>query len=86
MFGWGEGYLHQKEDKITGVIDSYDIEGIVSGKTVYIVLMYGSHVHYTARLEILGELLTGYYFDATDKEQKKGSRTSFIRTVEPFKQ
>jgi hypothetical protein len=83
FFAWGEGYLHQEQNKITGVIGSYNIEGVVSGKTVYLVFLYYGRVYYTARLEILGDLLTGNYFSAKDKEQKRGYPTSFVKIVEP---
>jgi hypothetical protein len=82
-FGWGEGYLHQEQNKISGTIGDYNIKGVVSGKTVYLVFLYGGAVYYTARLEMFQDLLTGNYFSAKDKEQKKGYPTSFVKVVEP---
>ena len=83
FFAWGEGYLHQEQNKISGVIGDYNIIGTVSGKTVYLVFLYRDKVYYTARLEMFQDLLTGNYFKATDKEQKRGYPTSFIKTVDP---
>lgn len=83
FFAWGEGYLHQQQNKITGVIGSYNIEGVVLGKMVYLVFLYRGTVYYTARLEILGDLLTGNYFKASDKKQKRAYPTSFVKTVAP---
>jgi hypothetical protein len=37
FFAWGEGYLHQEQNKIRGVIGDYNINGVVSRKTVYLV-------------------------------------------------
>jgi len=85
MFGWGKGSLRQEQDKISGNISDYDMKGIVSGKIVYLVFLRHGRVHYTARLEMSQNLLTGYYFKATDKEQKKGYPTSFIKIVDPTK-
>ena len=79
---WGEGYLHQEQNKVRGVMGYYNIKGIVSGKMVYLVFLVRDKVHYTARLENLKDLLTGYYFRASDKEQKKGYETSFVRMTE----
>jgi len=79
FFGWGGGYLHQEQSKITGVIGGYNIQGVVSGKTVYLVFLYAGTVYYTARLEMLGDSLTGNYFKATDKKQKRGYPTSFVK-------
>jgi hypothetical protein len=59
--------------------------GVVSGKTVYLVFMYGGRVYYTARLEMFQDLLTGNYFKATDKKQIKGYPISLAKTVEPTK-
>jgi hypothetical protein len=39
--------------------------------------------YYTARLETSQNLLTGKYFNANDKDQKKGYPTSFVKTVNP---
>jgi hypothetical protein len=85
FFGWGEGYLRQEQNKISGAIGNYNIKGVVSGKTVYLVFLYGGKVYYTARLEMFQDLLTGNYFKASDKDQRKGYPTSFAKTVEPTK-
>ncbi len=83
LFSWGDGYLHQEQNKISGVIGEFIVKGIVSGKTVYLVFLYNNIAYYTARLEMSRDLLTGNYFDAGDKEQKKGRQTSFIRIHTP---
>ncbi len=76
---WGDGYLHQEQNKIKGFIGDYIITGIVSGKVAYLVFLYNNIPHYTARLEMSGDLLTGRCFDVDDKEQKKGRPVSFIK-------
>ncbi len=87
FFTWGEGYLRQEKNKISGVIGDYNIEGVVSGKIVYLVFVYGDRVYYTARMEVFKDLLTGKYFKANDKEQTKGYPTSFKKTAaDPTKQ
>lgn len=78
-FTWGEGHLRQEQNKVSGVIGEYNVIGIVSGKKVYLVFLYRDRVYYTARLELSQNLLTGNYFKAKDKEQKKGYPTSFTR-------
>jgi hypothetical protein len=82
FFARGEGYLHQEQNKIAGVIGSYNIEGVVSGKIVYLVFLYRGTVYYTARLEMFQDSLTGNYFKATDKEQTKGYPTSFVKIAD----
>lgn len=84
-FGWGEGYLSQEQNKISGAIGSYNVTGVVSGKKVYLVFLYHGRVYYTARLEMFQDLLNGNYFKATDKEQTKGYPMSLARTVDPTK-
>jgi hypothetical protein len=85
LYTWGQGYLHQEQNKISGVIGDYDIKGVVSGKIVYLVFLNDDTVYYTARLEMVNNLLTGNYFKANDKEQKKGYPASFVRTDAPTK-
>ena len=79
FFTWGEGYLKQEQNKISGVIGDYNINGVVSGKMVYLVFLYRGTVYYTARLELFEGLLTGNYFKANDKKQKRGYPTSFVK-------
>jgi hypothetical protein len=86
FFSWGEGYLRQEQNKISGAIGGYDIKGIVSGKIVYLVFLSRGIVYYTARLEMFQDLLTGNYFKANDKKQTKGIPMSLAKTVEPTKQ
>ncbi len=81
-FTWGEGYLRQDQNKITGTMGDYNVIGIVSGKKVYLVFLYKNSVYYTARLEMSNNLLIGNYFKGKDKEQKKGYPTSFTKTAE----
>jgi len=85
LFNWGEGHLRQEQNKIRGAIGGYDIRGIVSGRIVYLVFLSGGRVYYTARLEIFQDLLTGNYYKANDKEQRKGYPTSFAKVVDPTK-
>ena len=79
--GWGEGYLQQEGNKVTGAIGNYNVQGIVSGKTVYLVFLYGGSVHYTARLEMSQQgLLAGNYFKGNDRGQTTGYPALFART------
>ena len=81
FFGWGEGYLQQEGNKVSGTIGNYTVKGVVSGTIVDLVfLWHGGEIHYTARLEMSKDLLTGKYFKASDKEQTSGSPLSFART------
>jgi len=82
LFTWGEGYLNQNREKVRGAIGGYDIRGVVSGKIVYLVFLFQGSIHYTARLEMSQDLLTGNYFKANDT---KGSPMSLARTAEPTK-
>ena len=78
--GWGEGDLQQQGNKVSGAIGNYNVQGIVSGKTVYLVFLYGGSVRYTARLEMSQGSLTGNYFKGNDKEQTQGYPMSIART------
>jgi hypothetical protein len=86
FFGWGEGYLRQEGNEISGALGDYNIKGVVSGQIVYLVFLYKNTVYYTARLEMFQGSLRGNYFKGNDKEQTKGYPTSLARTVEPAKQ
>ena len=80
VFGWGEGYLRQNQNNISGAIGNYIIEGRVSSKKVYLVFLSGGKVYYTARLEMFEDgVLNGSYFDAGDIKQAGGYPTSLAR-------
>ena len=79
VFGWGEGDILQDGDKIKGIIGSYSVKGIVSGEVVYVVFYTKGKVYYTANLKMPENgVLSGQYFEAKDREQKKGFPTKFI--------
>ncbi len=63
FFSWGEGYLRQEKNRVTGAIGGYDIKGVVSGKVVHLIFLSNGIVHYTARLEMFEDkdLLMGNY-------------------------
>lgn len=83
FMGWGEGFLRQDQDKVSGIIGNYNVKGVVSGKTVYLVFISGGNVYYTARLEMLDKnTLIGNYFEADDKAQVNGYPTAFKKTSE----
>jgi hypothetical protein len=78
FMSWGEGEWSQTGNTITGNISSYVIKGIVSGKTVYIVLYNGNRVDYTAKLELKNNNeLYGDYFISRDPGQTKPTPMSF---------
>jgi hypothetical protein len=86
MLTWGEGFLNQDQNKVTGVIGDYNVIGIVSGKKVYLVFLYRDRIYYTARLELSQQLaqdeLVGSYFKAKDTKQVKAYPTSFTKLKE----
>ncbi len=85
LFTWGQGYIQQEQNKVSGIIGDYNVVGIVSGKIVYLVFLSDDTVYYTARLEMVNDLLTGDYFKADDKDQRKGYPTAFVRIAQTKK-
>jgi hypothetical protein len=81
FFGWGEGYLRQEQNKVSGAIGAYDIKGVVSGKIVYLIFLYHGTVYYAARLEMSQDVLIGNYFKGNDREQTEGYSMSLEKTV-----
>ena len=78
VMGWGEGHVLQNGNNLSGAIGSYDVKGVVSGGIVYVAFYTKGRVYYTARLEMVEPgVLEGKYFDADDREQKKGYATKF---------
>ncbi|MCF8036541.1 MAG: hypothetical protein K9K62_06695 [Desulfobacteraceae bacterium] len=72
-FSWGRGYFEQHGSKITGSLGNYNVQGRVSGDTVYLAFLSAGEVYNTARLEKRKDgVLRGDYFYADDKKQENG--------------
>jgi hypothetical protein len=66
------GVFHLKQDQgsrdVMGQTDGYNVTGVVSGKTLYMVLHSKSTVDYCATVTPDGDnILTGNYFDRTSR-------------------
>ncbi|MCF8110527.1 MAG: hypothetical protein K9J85_03465 [Desulfobacteraceae bacterium] len=72
-FSWGKGFFDQQGNQIEGSLGKYNLQGKVTGDTVYLVLLSAGEVHYTARLKKRKDgILRGNYFYEDDSEQKEG--------------
>ena len=61
---WGRGTFAQEGAEVSGSLGGYPIFGRVSGKRVYLLIMSGSQVRYTAHLIATGSsLLSGEWGD-----------------------
>jgi len=49
--GWGEGRFTQTGNRISGTLGFYNVDGAVNGADVYLVLLSGGNVFYTAHLK-----------------------------------
>jgi hypothetical protein len=67
---WGKCDLEQKGRDVTGNLDTYIIKGIVSGDTLFMVLMYANTPYYLAKLDKINNKLTGTYYYPKDKKLK----------------
>ncbi len=73
LFGWGAGFFNQKNDKISGTLGNYDMQGRICNDTVYGVFLYGGSVYYTFKMKLQEkDLLLGNYFSPNDKTQQNG--------------
>lgn len=78
FMSWGQAEFTQKGSSVSGNISSYVIKGIVAGKTVYLVLLNGNVVNYTAKLEMRSSNeLYGDYYKARDINQTAPTPMSF---------
>ncbi len=85
---WQNCYLNQSGADLSGQLGDYIVEGVVTGKEVYLFLSYGTRVYHTMKLTATSpDDLIGYYFDnlMTFEQLKNASRysrrpTSFRRS------
>jgi len=78
FMSWGQGELTQDGNNVSGNISTYVIKGIVSGKTIYLILYNGNKADYTARLEQKSDNeIYGNYYKAHDKNQTSPTPMAF---------
>jgi hypothetical protein len=49
--GWGEGRFIQTGNRISGTLGFYNVDGVVNGTNVYLVLYARAAVYYTSHLQ-----------------------------------
>jgi len=59
---WGKGVIVQKDSLIYGKLESYELEGVIDGEMIYLVIKYSGSIRYYAILEAQGkDKLIGKY-------------------------
>lgn len=67
---WGNAHIRQNGNRVTGTFGEYRLEGMVSGKDVYLLINYDNSVYYTAHLTAISEnMLSGQYSGNTFVDQ-----------------
>jgi hypothetical protein len=87
---WQNCYLNQSGADLSGRLGDYIVDGLITGKDVYLFLSYGTRVYYTMKLSATPtDDLIGYYFDhlMTFEQLQNASRysrrpTSFRKSSE----
>jgi hypothetical protein len=72
-FAWGNPAFIQNGNIIKGYMrwrggSPYSVEGVVNGKNVYLILIYGGNIYYTMIFEGTDNLLLGSYYDDFTKD------------------
>ena len=49
--GWGNAVLTQNESQVNGTLGLYTVEGRVAGKKLFLMILSGNRVYYTAMIE-----------------------------------
>jgi len=49
--GWGEGHFTQTGNRVSGILGFYNVNGVVNGTDMYMVLTAKGNVYYTAHLK-----------------------------------
>lgn len=89
--GWGSGVWIQKGAQVTGTLGPYTIEGRVSGKKLYLLILTDGRVHYTAVIEgtadgaLLGTAVRKELADADTAEARLADKApiSLVRPARP---
>lgn len=67
---WGSAHFSQNGNVLTGRLGDFSVEGVVSGKDIYLLITYDGSVYYTAHLSPVGDhALSGRYAEGTFVDQ-----------------
>jgi len=80
---WGAASLEQQGRDVTGIIDTYTIKGMVSGNTLFMVLMSANTPYFMAKLNYKNNRLSGAYYYSKDKDLEAPYPMMLIRTTSP---
>jgi hypothetical protein len=59
---WGEATFKQEGNKVTGMLGDYQVKGVVSGNSIYLLMYSKDKIDYTADLKSQGnETIEGFY-------------------------
>lgn len=59
---WGKSFLAQNGSEVRGTLGDYPVEGVVSGRKVYLLASQGGWYYYSIILEMPAQnILIGYY-------------------------
>ncbi len=80
-FEWGSAVFIQKGNTLIGNIGSYEIEGIVNGRTIYFLIKYGKKLYYTAIMQAMeqGKLLGKYFRGVSYSSLKEGHQLILVK-------
>lgn len=83
--GWGEGNFVQEDREVTGSLGMYYVKGVVSGTDVYLAIMSGDEIAYTARLSqkpdgsFFGKAVYYAIIDTPEAQQAEAYPISFTK-------
>lgn len=71
---WGGAVLVQKGNKVSGNLGVYEIEGVVNGKIIYLMIRYWEKLYFTAVLDASqpGKIMGNCYRGITYNDKRKG--------------
>lgn len=78
---WGLAKLEQDGRKVTGMIDSFQVEGVVSGNTAYLLISENNWIYYTAVLQKTAPSRLSGHFSYSVPFQERDQRTMMLRKL-----
>lgn len=80
---WGTASFEQQGRNVSGVLDTYAVKGVVSGDTLFMVMMYANTPYYMAKLDFKNNRLSGSYYYSKDKDLEAPYPMTLIRKTSP---
>lgn len=79
---WGNQEFAQSGNKVVGTMGSYNVEGVVNGKRIYLIAVYDGYLYYTIIMDSLSaKKLKGKYIKKLSVDENFRGELFYLKRI-----